>query len=269
MSNSVSLWALRRRAVRRAQKSIRAGERTSLHDIRVALRRVAATAGALGRRKIARRAKEIVSSLSDDRQLEVDRALLRRVGLLGLLSEDSAIALGARWAVPLEGSEDGAEAVAKGKRMTRLLRELRSLSAHVQPGALERLLAERSDVEAALAASPDRKDDEALHRYRLRVKRARYLAEDLVECGRADFGPAAVREKAAQEALGRWNDLRLFLEHVDRERELAERRGAVRLASELHELARSLDSPLKGLRTEATDVAQRLSALYSTAVKSA
>ena len=269
MPDSHSLWDLRRRALRRAQKHLRAGEASGIHDIRVALRRVATTAGALGRRKVERRAKKIVSSLSANRQLEVDRALLARVGKLGLLSEDAATALGARWESSQGGNGTGVDAVGNERRMRRLSRKLRSLAGHPQPGALQRLLAERAEAEAALAATPARKDDKALHRFRLAVKHARYLAEDLVECGRVEFEHAASREKAAQEALGRWNDLRLFLERIDRERELGERRGAVRLASDLESLARSLEDPLKSLRAEATDVVRRLSIDLSAAAKSA
>lgn len=269
MPDSLSLWDLRRRALRRAEKRLRDGEASGIHDIRVSLRRVAATAGALRRRKVERRAKEIVSSLSADRQLEVDRSLLARVEKLGLLSEDAATALGARWESPASGDGRATDTAGSKRRMSRIARRLRSLAAHPEPDALQRLLAERAEVEAALASAPDRKDDKALHRYRLQVKRARYLAEDLVECGRVDFEPAAAREKAAQEMLGRWNDVRLFLERIERERELAERRGAVRLASELYKLARSLEEPLKSLRAEATAVVRRLSTVPSAAVKSA
>ncbi|MEO8348087.1 MAG: CHAD domain-containing protein [Acidobacteriota bacterium] len=269
MPDSFSLWDLRRRALRRAQRHLRAGEPTGLHDIRVALRRVAATAGALGRRKVAGRAKRIVSSLSADRQLEVDRALLARVKALGLISEDAATALGARWESTSDGNGSSVDTAGNERRVRRLERKLRSLAADPQPDALQRLLAARAEVEAGLATAPGRKDDKALHKHRLAVKRARYLAEDLVGCGREEFEAAASREKTAQEALGRWNDVRLFLERIDRERELAEKRGAVRLASELDRFARSLEQPLKSLRAEANDVVRRLAIAPSAAVESA
>ena len=159
--------------------------------------------------------------------------------------------------------------VAKERRLTRLLKKLRSLAAKSQSDALSRLLAERAQVESELAGFPERKDDATLHRFRLRVKRARYLAEDLVACGRVDFESAVAREKAAQETLGRWNDLRFFLDRIDRERKLAERRGAVRLASELEALTGSLEPPLKSLRSEANDIARRLSSLLSSSAQSA
>lgn len=238
--------------------------------MRVALRRVAATAGALGRRKLERRARKIVRSLSADRQLEVDRALLTRISRLGLLSEDAGTALGARWESLPDTRGSRADAVTRERRMRRLQRRLRALAAQPQPpDTIQRLLAERSDAEAALAAAPDRNDDETLHRFRLLTKRARYLAEDLVACGRTEFEPAAARERAAQDALGRWNDLRLFLERLRRERKLAQRRGAVRLASELDELARALEGPLANLRREARETSRRLSNVVTHAARSA
>jgi CHAD domain-containing protein len=237
--------------------------------VRVALRRVAATAGALGRRKLERRARKIVRSLSADRQLEVDRALLTRISRLGLLSEDAGTALGARWESLPDTRRSRADAVTRERRMRRLQRRLRALAARPQPDTIERLLAGRSDAEAALAAAPDRNDDKTLHRYRLLAKRARYLAEDLVTCGRTEFEPAAARERAAQDVLGRWNDLRLFLERVERERKLAQWRGAVRLASELDELARALEGPLASLRREARETSRRLSNVVPHAARSA
>jgi len=266
--DSLSLWELRRRSLVRARKRLRAGHAEGLHDFRVALRRVAATASALGRRKVERRAGEIVRSLSSDRQREVDRALLARIRRLGLLSEDAATALEIRWKPPnADGSR--ADRAAEEKRLRRLTRKLRSLASRAPAGALQRLLARRKKAEAALAKAPGTGDDRSLHRYRLRVKRARYLAEDLVGLGRVDFELAASREKAAQEVLGRWNDLRLFLEGIDRERKKAQRRGAVRLASELEDLARALEASLAGLRREASETARRLSTSFSFAARSA
>ena len=233
MADSPSLWELRRRSLVRAHKRRREGEAEGLHDFRVALRRTAATAGALGRRKVERRALEIVRSLSSDRQSEVDRVLLTRVRGLGLLSQDAATALEIRWK-PVAPTR--ADRSANGKdenRFRRLTRKLRRLGARPRAGELPRLLAERGAAEAALTKPPAKDDDRSLHRYRIRVKRARYLAEDLVASGRPEFEASVARERAAQDVLGRWNDLRLFLEQIDRERTKAERRGAVRLAAEL------------------------------------
>jgi len=264
-----SLWELRRRALLRARKKVRAGETEGVHDFRVALRRVSATARALGRRKVERRAKKIVRSLSSDRQLEVDRALLVRVRQLGLLSEDAATALEARWVSLAKDGAGQVDRVGREKRLRRLLRKLRALATHPEADTLERLLDDRANAQAALADAPAKTDDEALHRYRLLIKRARYLAEDLVELGRPEFEAFASRERSAQDVLGRWNDLRFFLERIERERKLAQWRGAVRLAAELDELVRALEGPLESLRREAMETAHRISTSFSLAARSA
>lgn len=267
MADSPSLWELRRQSLLRARKRRREGDAEGLHDFRVALRRTAATAGALGRRKVERRAVAIVRSLSSDRQSEVDRALLARIRALGLLSEDAATTLEIRWKPRLATRTDRAARGNEEKRFRRLTRKLRRLASRRRAGELEQLLAQRSGAEAALAKPPGRDDDRGLHRYRIRVKRARYLAEDLVASGRPDFEACVARERTAQEVLGRWNDLRLFLERIDRERTKAERRGAVRLASELEDLSRALEAPLAGLRREASSTARRLAASISPAAR--
>jgi CHAD domain-containing protein len=264
VTDSPSLWELRRKSLARARKRWRSGDAEGLHDFRVALRRVAATAAALGRRKLERRAEEIVRGLSSDRQGEVDRALLARIRELGLLSEDAATVLEIRWK-PGANSAAEMENGAGERRLRRLTRKLRALERRAPAGALHRLLVERRKAEALLAKAPGNDDDRGLHRYRLRVKRARYLAEDLAACGRLEYEAAVSRERSAQDDLGRWNDLRLFLERIARERKRAERRGAVRLAAELEQLARSLAPPLAGLRRTAAETARRLAASSSPA----
>jgi CHAD domain-containing protein len=210
-----------------------------------------------------------VRSLSTDRQSEVDRALLIRVRGLGLLSEDAATALEIRWKPVAPTRTDRSASGKDEKRFRRLTRKLRRLASRPGTEEVPRLLAKRSEAEAGLAKPPARDDDRSLHRYRIRVKRARYLAEDLVASGRPDFETSVARERAAQDVLGRWNDLRLFLARIDREKTKAERRGAVRLAAELEDLARALETPLAGLRREAAATARGLSASISTAARSA
>ncbi|MEP6471433.1 MAG: CHAD domain-containing protein, partial [Acidobacteriota bacterium] len=203
MADSPSLWELRRRSLLRARKRRREEVAEGLHDFRVALRRTAATAGALGRPKIARRAIAIVRSLSWDRQQEVDRALLARIRGLGLLSEDASTALEIRWKPPIAATRTDRAATGKvEKRFRRLTRKLRQLASRARTEDLQRLLAERSEAEAALGKPPSRDDDRSLHRYRIRVKRARYLAEDLVASGRPEFEASVARERTAQEVLG-------------------------------------------------------------------
>jgi CHAD domain-containing protein len=248
---------------------LRSGEPDGLHDLRVALRRIAATARALKRSKLERRAKKLAGTLSADRQLEVDRTLLLRIRQMGLLSDDFATALGARWESQVAFGASENPPITKEKRMRQLVRKVRALAANPRAMPVERLLAEREDVEASLAAMPEQADDEALHRYRLLIKRARYLAEDLVGCGRIDFEPFAARERAAQDVLGRWNDLRFFVKRIRRERRLAESRGAIRLASELDDLARALQAPLSRLRRDAVETARQISVSFSLKTRSA
>jgi CHAD domain-containing protein len=269
VADSQSLWKVRSRALLRAREHFRSGEPDGLHDLRVALRRIAATARALGRRKLERRAKKLAGTLSADRQLEVDRALLLRIRHMGLLSEGFATALGARWESQAASGASEDPAITKEKRMRRLAREVRALAANPRPTPVGRLLAEREEVEASLAVLPEHADDETLHRYRLLIKRARYLAEDLVGCGRIDFEPLAARERAAQDVLGRWNDLRYFVKRIRCERGLAQSRGAVRLASELDDLARALEAPLARLRRDAVETAGQISSSFSVKARSA
>ncbi len=189
----------------------------------------------------------------------MDRALLARIRGLGLLSEDAATALEIRWKPPIAATRTDRAATGKVEKLfRRLTRKLRRLASRARTEDLQRLLAERSEAEAALGKPPGRDDDRRLHRYRIRVKRARYLAEDLVASGCLEFKASVARERTTQEVLGKWNDLRLFLERIDRERTKAERRGAVRLASELEDLSRALEAPLTGLRREASSAARRL-----------
>ena len=260
---------MRSRALLRARKHFLSHEPEGLHDLRVALRRIAATARALGRRKIERRAKKLAGTLSADRQLEVDRALLLRIRHMGLLSEGFATALGARWESQAASGASEDPAITKEKRMRRLVRKVRTLAANPGPMPVGRLLTEREEVEASLAALPEHADDETLHRYRLLIKRARYLAEDLVACGRIDFEAFAERERAAQDVLGRWNDLRYFVKRIRCERGLAQSRGAVRLASELDDLARALEAPLARLRRDAVETAGQISSSFSVKARSA
>jgi CHAD domain-containing protein len=188
---------------------------------------------------------------------------------MGLLSEDFATALGARWESQAASGASEDPAITKEKRMRRLVRKVRALAANPGPMPVGRLLTEREEVEASLAALPEHADDETLHRYRLLIKRARYLAEDLVACGRIDFEAFAERERAAQDVLGRWNDLRFFVKRIRRERRLAQSRGAVRLASELDDLARALEAPLARLRQDAVETAGTISTSFSVKARSA
>ena len=257
MKPPAALWKLRSRGLEEARQAVKRGSPEGLHDLRVALRRLAITSAALGRKRIARRARAIARALSRPRQLEVDRRLLERIGRLGLLSPDAVTALAARWE-KLAGR--GARRLARatdGKRMQRLRRRVDTLSRNPSGRGLRRLGKARRDAEQALTRSLEGRDDRAFHRYRAAVKRARYLSEDLAAIGLPETPEEAARERALQEALGRWNDLRGFRRRLAESREEAERRGTVVLAGEIERLLAALEPVLDAARTAAVAASRR------------
>jgi CHAD domain-containing protein len=256
--DSDSLWKAKAHSLERARKALKRGDPEGLHDLRVALRRVSATAGALGRKSVSDEAREIVRSLSEQRQLEVDRQLLARIGRLGFLSPDAVTALATRWEkLASKGTRriaraaDGRPIHALHRRVERLTRK----QSEVPVGRLERA---RRRAQEALAQPLEGKDDRTLHRYRVAVKKARYLAEDLAALGVREWLTHAQREKALQEALGRWNDLRLFCRRLAQSRDEAEERGAIVLAAQLERLLGVLEPTVASVRRAAVE-ASRLS----------
>jgi CHAD domain-containing protein len=254
--DSGDLWRLRAEALDRARKSARRGEAEGLHDVRVALRRLAATAGALGARSVASEARGVVRSLSDTRQLQVDRELLARVGKLGYLSPDATAALAARWEKLAERGNRRIARAAEGRTLRSLLKHLGKLSRRSRGDAVERLERARRKAESTLGEPLEGKDDDALHRHRIAVKKARYLAEDLSALGVRRFATQIEREKALQETLGRWNDLRLFARRLAASRDEAEERGSVTLAAELEGLLAALEPTIAEVRRSAIEISR-------------
>lgn len=251
------LWKLRERSLDRARKSARRGDPEGLHDLRVALRRVSATAGALGKKELAREAKAVVRSLSPLRQLQVDRRLLARVGQLGLLSPDAVTALAAGWEKLAQRGERRVVEAAEGRAVRALVKRLERLSRGGPPDAVERLESARRRAEAALAEPIEGKDDRALHKHRIALKKARYLAEDLAALGLRRWTSQIEREKELQEALGHWNDLRLFSRRLAQSRDEAEERGAITLAGELEELLAVLEPAIADARRSAVEASRK------------
>jgi CHAD domain-containing protein len=251
------LWSLRARSLSKARKALLGEGPEGLHDFRVALRRAEATAAALGKKKIERRARSLVRSLSPLRQLEVDRHLLSRLRELGHLSENVAAGLDARWSADYsEGLEEAAR-VARSKKERRLERRLRRLARNDGDDATLRLELERRRIERRLLPPGEEATDRRLHRYRIAVKRARYLAEDLAACGVSGLESRIAREKELQDALGRWNDIHLFRERLKETREESEARGSVALVLELDHLIAALEGTVASARREALAVAGR------------
>jgi CHAD domain-containing protein len=248
---------MKKRSLTAARRAMRAGDPEGLHDFRVALRRIAATAAALGHRRLARRSRRLVRSLSELRRLEVERQLLSRVRQLSLFSSEAAAGLEARWDRLLRDGSKDAKRAADGRKMEKVLRKLSLLSRREKPDTLPKLWQERRRAEGSLAVLGQEPSDRDLHRYRLAVKRARYLAEDLALAGERGLEEAIAREKEIQEALGRWNDTRLFRERLLEERSDAESRGAVTLALELDRIIRTLERTVESARREALEAVRR------------
>lgn len=262
MPERAKLWRLRARSLKKARAAFRNGDPEGLHDVRVALRRAAATAAALGKEKVAEKSKDLVRRLSDRRQLEVDRELLARIGSLGLLSPEAAAALDAEWDGLLRKGEAAAARVADGGKIRKLEKRLARLARSQAGRVVAKLERAWREARTRLAKPPDGKNDREIHRYRLAIKRARYIAEDLATCDAPGFTEEAARAKAVQEALGNWNDLRLFRERLEEAREQAEERGAISLAAELVRLLSILEGTLASTRQEALRAAWQMSNVF-------
>jgi CHAD domain-containing protein len=251
------LWSLRARSLSKARKALLNEEPEGLHDFRVALRRVEATAAALGKKKIERKARSLVRALSPLRQLEVNRHLLSRLRERRHLSENAAAALDARWGGEYSEGLEAAARVARSGKRRRLDGSLRRQARRREDDVPFRLEIERRRVESRLVPPPEDATDRRLHRYRIAVKRARYLAEDLAACGAPGLESRIAREKELQDALGRWNDIHLFRERLKETREESEARGSVSLVLELDHLIGALEGTVASARREALAVAGR------------
>jgi CHAD domain-containing protein len=253
---SASLWKLRAQSLEKARKALKRGDPEGLHDLRVALRRVSATATALGKMQVSRKAKTIVRSLSQQRQLEVDRQLLARIGRLGFLSPDAVTALAARWEKLASRGARRIARAADGRPIHTLNRRVSRLTRREAKTSVARLERARRRAQEALSQPLEGKDDRTLHRYRIAVKKARYLAEDLAALGVREWTSHVAREKGLQDALGRWNDLRMFCRRLAESRDEAEERGAVSLAAELEHLLASLEATVASVRKSAVEASR-------------
>lgn len=251
------LWSLRARSLVKARKAFLRGEPEGLHDLRVALRRTEATAAALGRRKVQRRARSLVRSLSRLRQLEVDRQLLARLRELDRLPESVATVLDAQWDAQYAEALEGAAGTVRSGKMRRLEGKLKRAARSTRDDSVSRLELERRRLERRLASPPEDASDKRLHRYRIAVKRARYLEEDLAACGVPGLENRIAREKDLQDALGHWNDIHLFRARLKETRTKSEEKGTVSLVAELDRLIVALESTLALARREALAVVGR------------
>jgi CHAD domain-containing protein len=256
---SETLWSLRARSIAKARKAFLRGDLEGLHDLRVALRRTEATASALGKKKIEKRARKIVQSLSALRQLEVDRGILAKIREIGRIPENVAASLDAEWNADYADGFARASRVAGGGKLRRLEKKLRGLDRPTREESVTRLELERNRVEQRLVPPREEASDKRLHRYRIAVKNARYLAEDLAACGVSGLENRIAREKDLQDALGRWNDINLFRERLKKIRSKSEEKGAVSLAGELDPVITALEGAVATSRREALAVAGQFS----------
>ena len=176
-------------------------------------------------------------------------------------------ALAARWE-KLAARGERRIGRAAGEPVETLVRRLERLSHRSgdddgPAAALERA---RLRAERALGQPLDARDDQALHRYRIAVKKARYLAEDLGALGIRPWKTRAEREKAVQDALGRWNDLRMFCRRLGESRQDAEERGAVTLSRELGRLLATLRPTIAEVRRAAVQASKETTAAEGTTV---
>ena len=247
------LWKTKARSLARASRELREKSPDGIHDLRVALRRVLATASVLGPRKVAKKSRKLADSLSDLRQIQVDRELLSRIRELGWIPEEVAFGVDARWDANLRDGEKAAARRVPEAEIDRLERKLARLSKK-KPEDLERLEEAKKRAEENVAAPPAG-GDRSLHKYRLAVKRARYLTEDLALAGRGGLEAEIAEKKRIQDALGRWNDLRLFRKNLRSARRDAERRGTVTYVQELDRLISALEPAVDSARANAVRVA--------------
>jgi CHAD domain-containing protein len=252
----VSLWKSKSHSLERARKALKRGDPEGIHDLRVALRRVSAIAGALGWKRLSHDARDLARSLSEQRQLEVDRELLTRIGRLGFLSPDAMTALATRWEkLAVRGSRRIGRA-ADGRPIHTLRRRVARLNRKKPAISVARLERARRRAQEALSQPLEGKDDQTLHRYRIAVKKARYLAEDLASLGVSEWASHAERERALQDALGHWNDLRLFRRRLTESRDEAEARGTVVLAAQLERLLAVLEPTIATVRKAAVEASR-------------
>jgi CHAD domain-containing protein len=233
------------------------GDPGGLHDLRVALRRAEATASALGKKKIEKGTRKLVQSLSPLRQLEVDRGLLARLSEMGRISESAAGSLDAEWSEEYADGFARAARAAQGPKMRNFEKGLRRRTGPSREKVVVLLETERRRIEEKLLPPDENASDRRLHRYRIAIKRARYLAEDLAALGVERLEDRIEREKGLQDALGHWNDIHLFRERLKEVRSKAEETGAVGLAADLDPVIAALGETLAAVRREAFAVAGR------------
>ena len=210
--------------------AVRRGDPDSIHDLRVATRRLqealelfAPVLPARESRRLRRRARRMRRHLAVLRDADVVaglasgfpelRPMLRSLALAprALRARSAARAGGVR--VP--GVRRRAARLARACASRRLSRRAENRAQAAAVAALSR----RADrVESILKDLPLARAEEP-HVLRVAVKRYRYTLELLDEAGIADPGPALAEARRVQEALGDLHDLDMLIHLIQRRRE--------------------------------------------------
>jgi len=212
-----AIWKDFRRAFRQARRRFRAGDPAGLHDVRVALRRVAAAAGAADRKKVAGLADRLARRLSAARQTEVDRRLLGELRAAESVPSSVADRVDARLDARLRRQRRKALHAVEGNSARRLVSKLKR-KGDGGPALLERMgsVSAAGPLPRAIGT-----DDESLHRARLAIKARRYLLAARRDLGVPGLEPAIAECRSLQDVLGRVNDWRSFADDLARLKEKA------------------------------------------------
>ncbi|HEV8701133.1 MAG TPA: CHAD domain-containing protein [Candidatus Polarisedimenticolia bacterium] len=210
----------------------RRGSDASIHDLRVATRRLQAALEVFGPRlperplrRLDRRARRIRRQLGQARNARVLRTLLRRLRVPQDGDESRLVtALVRRLDRPArQGRRDLRLLPGIRKRIHTLLQALserpeRSVAPAGRPGGratpTAAALPDRVEAVARAARLAGDGDPESMHRLRIAIKRYRYVLEVLSEAGAPALQPSIHRARALQRELGRLHDLDILIEWV-------------------------------------------------------
>jgi CHAD domain-containing protein len=210
----------------------RRGSAASIHDLRVATRRLQAALEVFGPRlperplrRLDRRARLIRRQLGQARNARVLRALLRRLRVPPDGDESRLVtSLVRRLDRPArKGRRDLRILPGIKKRIQTLLQALserpeRSVAPAGRPGGRATppaaALPDRVEAVARAARLAGDSDPESMHRLRIAIKRYRYVLEVLSEAGAPALQPSIHRARGLQRELGRLHDLDILIEWV-------------------------------------------------------
>lgn len=220
-----------RQLLARRVLAVTRGDPDSIHDVRVATRRLQEALDLFApilpereRRRLRRRARRVRRSLAPLRDADVMAGLSTAFQEGGALAPDLALApLTLR--VQLRSPRGGVRVPGLRRRADALLAAFRPLPAEESAVVRSRFAAEagvamRRRTAAVAAALRGLRVGRAadVHRLRLEVKKYRYLMELLAQAGLASPGPALGEARRAQDALGSLHDLDVLTALVRRRR---------------------------------------------------